>query len=568
MTPSTFPRPPLMAATARSLALAAAFLITAHSTPADPPPLADFPAPLSPQLPCDVDVNLVRQLDDQGQLEQAQRQFDILSWQAFIALNWPARADGRPDPAKSLSDNTSPRVWSYWRNADTIFLPNGAAPRIWEPSVNAVENENVYRVKAAWRQYANGANENFEAFAGPLVDQNGKWVRYEVMVNHEEFDYIFKNELYNLEGEAAFSKLPDGNEVGFPLNEGAHKHGAIEIKLAWKELGANDDTNRFLVARIKATLAEPPAPGETGTPTREFNAGLVGMHIAMRTVSSPEWIWATFEQIDNVRVNHYPDGRPVHPNFFNPALQVTNNVEPSMNAVLDPVTGYPLAATNPAAATTWLEDLTTNPVQMARVVVPTQGQLNPLDQTLLADAGSLNTRVQGLLTNAQSVLQYYELIDTQWPVHPNAPAFAGGANSEPESIAHKTPGDVVPTFLINTTMETYFQKGLQTAGSVEQDDRLPPNSPTIDTNLVVATESCIGCHYSAGICLGFKQDTNGVVLRDANGTPTPVFGENNHFGKTGGANFSWLLQLEPKSKTAFVTPPAVTPAKFLNVGSH
>jgi hypothetical protein len=545
-------------------ALAALFLAVAARAQVAPP-LADFPTPLSSQLPYDVDVPTVRMLDDQNQIEQAQRLFDILSWQAFIALNWPAGPDGQPDPAKSISDNTSPRVWSYWRNADTIFLPNGAKPKRWDWASNALENGNVYRDKAAWRQHATGAPENFEAFAGPLVDQNGKWVRYEVMVNQEEFDYVVKNVLYNQEGQVAFSQKDDDNEVGFPLNKGTDKHGAIEIKLAWKELGPNDDTNRFLVAHINVTTSEPQAPGQTVPATRDFDAGLVGMHIAMRTVSSPEWIWATFEQIDNVRVNHYPDGRPTHPNFFNPSIQESNNVQPSMNAVLDPSTGFPVITNvNP---TTWVESLTTNPVQVARVVVPTQGLLNPLDQSLLNDAAALNTNVQAILTQSNSVLQYYELIDTQWPVHPNAPAFAGGNSSAPGSIAHKTPGDIVPTFLINTTMETYFQKGYQFAGNVEQDDRLAPGSPTIDATMVTATESCIGCHYSSGICIGFQADTNGVIFRDSNGVPAPIYGENNHFGKTGGANFSWLLQLEPKSTNSPVAM-AKYPAKFLNIGTH
>src|SRR5271170_1279643 len=53
-----------------------------------------FPTPLSPDLPYDVDVAKVRKLDTEGKIAIAQREFDIMAWQAFIALNWPADKAG------------------------------------------------------------------------------------------------------------------------------------------------------------------------------------------------------------------------------------------------------------------------------------------------------------------------------------------------------------------------------------------------------------------------------------------------------------------------------------------
>src|SRR6266700_2798430 len=142
--------------------------------------LPPFPIPVSSNLPYDVNIELIRKLDHDGQIAVAQRHFDILSWQAFIALNWPANPDGTPN--KKMSDNTSSRVWSYWRNASTIFLPEGAAPKPRGAPVEDLGGNLLNMTKAAWRT-SPSANENFEAFSGPLVDQNGKWVRYQVMVN-------------------------------------------------------------------------------------------------------------------------------------------------------------------------------------------------------------------------------------------------------------------------------------------------------------------------------------------------------------------------------------------------
>jgi hypothetical protein len=133
-----------------------------------------FPQPFSPYLPYDVNESKVRVLDRAGKILIAQREFDILSWQAFLALNWPADSSGSPDSAKTLADITSPRVWNFWRPASTIFLPDGGVPAAWTNS-NSAADYTFTKTKAAWRQDTTSADENFQAFSGPLVDQNGNW---------------------------------------------------------------------------------------------------------------------------------------------------------------------------------------------------------------------------------------------------------------------------------------------------------------------------------------------------------------------------------------------------------
>ena len=484
------------------------------------------PYSLTSALPFDVDVAKVTKLDADNKIIEAQREFDDLAWQAFIALNWPANAQGEADNSKNMSDVTSPRVWQSWRLADSIFLPNGEKPAAWGGTGNALGVPELYRMKAAWRQNTTSADENFQAFSGPLVDLNGKWVRYEVLVNHEEFDYLVDNELYNLDGQIAFSQKPVNNQVEFPVNVGTSQHGAMEIKFSWKELGPGDDRSRFYTTKVKVVTSE------AQPQTKTIDVGMVGMHISMRTESSPEWIWSTFEQVDNAPLSTDQHALQQRHNFFNPPPAAPINTLPPTNAPNN----------------SWYESLTTKPVPVERIAVPTQGALNPFDEAIGKSTEELNGIVQGLLRHAHSPFQYYKLIGTQWPVHPNAPAFAGGNNSAPESISNKMPGDMVPVFLINTTMETYFQKGAQPAGPLEQDDRLASSAPPIDTTPVIGTESCVGCHYSAGICIGFKKNMDGTYLLNSAGQRTPVFGENSHFGKTGNGEFSWLLQIEAKAK--------------------
>jgi hypothetical protein len=463
-------------------------------------------------------------------LPMAQSLFDVLAWKAFLALNWAAKPDGEPDPGKDFKDVQSPRVWEFWEPSSEIFLAAGQKPRPWS---NSPRDAALDHFKAGWRMNI-AANEGKQAFSGPLIDQNGNWVHYVSLVNRAEFDYIVENELYNLEGQAAYL---NEHRVEFPLNDDL-RYGAIEIKLAWKILTSEEEkSGRFFVRRMPVVRYRPPAPqlasetppahksgrttdNGTSPPPEETTVGLVGMHIAMRTRSSPQWIWATFEQIDNTRLDpaaaeaaHPLPPKPSLSNPDDPEALVLANVLPPYNAS--------------GGVQDWDESEPLPPVEVLRLVPPPQG------------TAKVNALAQAYLRSQGSVFRFYELDGTQWPKHPKAPAIPGGQDSAPQSITRKMPGEVVPVYLTNSTMETYFQKGFQAAGPLEQDDRLGPNS-SVDTRMVFGTESCVGCHYSAGACIGFR--------KGADGTPQPIFGENGNGGDTGNANFSWLLQLEAKSK--------------------
>src|SRR5208282_4646309 len=97
----------------------------ADSRPADTK-LRPFPSVLSPRLPYDVDEATVGRLmalvhpknggqyssEDADRVIVAQREFDILSWQAFLALNWPQQAWNAP--RSSITDKNGAPLWSYW----------------------------------------------------------------------------------------------------------------------------------------------------------------------------------------------------------------------------------------------------------------------------------------------------------------------------------------------------------------------------------------------------------------------------------------------------------------------
>ena len=124
------------------------------------------------------------------------------------------------------------------------------------------------------------------------------------------------------------------------------------------------------------------------------------------------------------------------------------------------------------------------------------------------DKRTLNAQAQAVLAKIGSPLQYYELIDTQWPTEPKAPPTPWTAGL-PGAINNKTGGNPTPVYLTNIALETYFQKGVQAACHQEELPRdVPcpptpwtaslPGAPVADTTPVFGTESCMGCHSSAG----------------------------------------------------------------------
>jgi len=172
---------------------------------------------------------------------------------------------------------------------------------------------------------------------------------------------------------------------------------------------------------------------------------------------------------------------------------------------------------------------------------------------------ALNRQVRAILNQTGSVFQYYELIGTQWPAAPSFPGFTNGVANQSngellpssyESILYKIPGKVVPVFLVNTTMETFFQNGNQPAGPVADDYRLPPGL-LANPATVFATESCAGCHFSAGAAVAFKKDPYGrQLLQQVDGKyyRVPIYGQNAVRGLMGDADYSWLMQLRAQSK--------------------
>ncbi len=342
--------------------------------------------------------------------------FDDYSWRSFIALNWPALpgpADrGMPDRARAFSDVTGPRVWETWKSRFEIFQPGGAAPSAWTSYVGSnpcgagFANDVITLSSFTAFGDFNQAIFSLSDVGNPLIAQNQTYARYEVRANKAEFDSIVDNKWY------IAANLPTPT-APVPFND-----ASTEVKAAWRILTASDTpairaryyvvTNAqvFDVAQAKCTLQD---------------IALVGFHIVTKTPDRKQWIWSSFEHVDNVPGSSTEPTPPAGVPFsFN---------DPSQPQSLNPARRpSPISSTNPPVASP-------TPMQVVR-------KLKIVDSTM-----TTNEAYWALPEIKGTVWENYMLVMTQWPTTTDA------EGPDNDGAPFPTGGSE----LANTTMETYFQ---------------------------------------------------------------------------------------------------------------
>lgn len=406
----------------------------------------------SAQLPADID-------------EQSQLVADVFSWETFIAMCWPANtATCGPDTTggKSILSGTGPVVWETYLTPEQVFVSPSSSPDPWcggallsaqapgiknlHPEVQALaEKTGVYRFISRTSKSPHDLNE---AVGGPLVDQNGRFVRYEVRMNEDEYNYIVTNSLWDSVGQYNFSKDSVINLPAGPTKYGSA--GAMEVKAAWKVMGNGDDPSRFYT--IKAIVYNDES-GALSPGPNPVTLGLVGLHIARKTATQRNWVWSTFEQVDNLTKS-----------FFNPNCDTCKVNQPISDGNYNELApdGTPLH----------------RPTQVTRV--------NPIEDPYV---DSLNTYYQTELKG--SVWANYELVSTQWLFFEN----------------------MAPSFLANTVQETYVQgpNPPSYGGFKLKIDEPYYTNPKYNPFGNGISSSCMGCHFVATSATNAKSDFSFIM---------------------------------------------------------
>lgn len=402
---------------------------------------------LRPDLPFDVDL-------------PNHQNVQCFAWQEFIALNWPARAGqaGVPDTsraARTWGDPhiSTPNVWETYKEVHQVFLPNAQPPSAWgisalmrslAPTVQAdvmrsqalpeaprlqledatqasglqllrmtskvSERLQVSLQDSLQRAHLGTTDQAFGS--GWLTGQNGRLTYYGIHMNRAEFDYIVANRFYDARQQrGAVINLPAGR-TGAGM--GSAQEGAIEVKSAWLDLTGMSAAQRRRFRTLRVCLLE-------GAGCRWATVGLVGLHIVHKTETFPQWTWATFEHVDSA-----PDREEVRQGTLRSSYTYHDPACPA---------GLPRCVPN------------TMPTSGDRTIPTQLVRQTPIS----ADAQALNEIMQRRIrrANRDSVWQYYQLVEVQWPeageTHPgtgNTPLPVGGPR---------------PTSIANATLETYVQ---------------------------------------------------------------------------------------------------------------
>lgn len=477
----------------------------------------EAPTVFTPNIPVDVDPAIQKALKEAGNIYELNEIYNIYSWQALIAINWPLDTQGKA--LRNFTDDGSP-AWLDWKEAFQVYRKDGKKPTAWDSPrsdsglglKSSLLNDSGSRIilssnTPTHRGHNNVADETDQANAGKLFDQNGEIVVYEVLMNKEEFDYVIENKLYNINGQLEFSKT--NTEANFPKgNYENGQLGATEIKLAWRILKDTDPHKDRYFKDEGHIINE-----TTGQPEKEL-LGLIGFHISQKTPTGKQWVWSTFEHIDNLDQNTTEiDGKTtvIHPTLTDPDCEICPvNVDATKR-------GNTYKQHSTEHGNYW--KITTDPKKYyaEKSIMKTQSK-RMID--IPVRVKQINKMMQDYFKQQGSVWQYYQLIDTQYPVNQDAePAISTTTEYHlPESVVNKSGGKPNLTFLTNISMETFFQVGNQVAGLME-------NSQSDIT--IFGTESCIGCHSSAYLFDSYSLKKGKMIL----GQGSQLSGD-----------FSWLLK--------------------------
>jgi hypothetical protein len=408
---------PVFVAAAVAVAALATLATARASQPPAPPPCPAHPVPaLSAQLPADVCI-------PEGFTDIAVEHFDDYSWRAFVGLVWPAASGHRGVAAASKGVAArGPRVFETYKALWEVFRRDGAAPAPAFDAYDTAANE-VCGGAARFGDLIIGSDSGIDDIgqAGigvldpPLVAQNGRYVRTLTLYNQLAFDHIVRNRYYLRSALPPVpSPRPERPVMEFPT-------GSIVVKTAWV------DVSGLPAALVKRLYTRPAlVKRAAGGGCAKTTMGLIGMHIAQKTPSRPQWIWSSFEQDDMV-----PPAWPDSPGAF-----LLNDGKHGPMPASNPLSLAPLA---PEPATPF------NVVRDADAPILTRTELTTFAYAHLLEG---------------TPWQYYRLVVTQWPrLEGNQadpiPATVDG------SIAHTFPGTGAFSAFANVTMETFNQHGVQ-----------------------------------------------------------------------------------------------------------
>ncbi|BDS09938.1 hypothetical protein [Aureispira anguillae] len=259
--------------------------------------------------------------------------------------------------------------------------------------------------------------------AGILIDQNGRAVYTTMMINDIYRNFAIDSSLYTTNGLKNIA--PNTN---FP-------NGSFSLKAAWKIVEEGEDASDFYTTSADLYLLK--KEGEKialSDETVNQTVALVGFHIAVVVENHPEFIWATFEHINN-----------------SPTIDTNNNI----NAPVSDQNYTFYKAGTPAADCNQFNEAIVQLDEATQKLSPVsqifrQYRNGAGDSTNNANIDSLNASVHRQLPNG-SVWKNYREVGAIWFKVNNDLVPNWTPNNDP------TPRITGSTRLSNTVIESFTQ---------------------------------------------------------------------------------------------------------------
>jgi hypothetical protein len=435
---------------------------------------------LNSDLPCQEKVSATG--PETVGLENLQRGFDVYSWRTFIALNSPA--DGMTTILNSKPE--TPTRWESMANFKQllgVMLPARMQPPKWPADTAGmkaererlvpVECQDEHKKHPDWmivQMIEESFNEPFKT--GPLIDQQGHYAIFDILMNRQMFNYISDHHLYSKDGQQ--SAANSGLAVDFPVGQNSKDAtptqkavvadtGAFMLKVSWKILGPDEPKPDSFHQAKALVLMPPPVDPKAKRLCLPETLGLIGFHAVHKTASRPQWIWTSFEHVRNV-----PDRDEVAARKFDGPYNFFN---------VNCKDGCPEVNATPPRQF-WQPD-----PALPLKFKDTKFRSQIVRETPLTDAAkNMNKIFHSMLKG--TVWENYILLSTQWPS-----LFSGCTSLHSPNPAEPLPNtdfqkqpdmncSPAPTYFANSTLETYSQG-----------------------EIPLASSSCIACHGNA---VGFQ----------------------------------------------------------------
>lgn len=278
-----------------------------------------------------------------------QEELAKFAWQEFLALNWKASVDKQHPPSPSNQRGLPDLNWSHSQPA-----PQFPDPLVWQTYAQTTELRPNFPLTTPWQSLGipaysyqvdpvtgNGSNllwnnldEDNEIGSCDIYAQYKKQssprdlVLFQVKVNKDEYEYIRLN--FGADQQCSTGKLgttaakvkanitkapsyayygtkpvstcncPPDQAICLPCGVLARNstlvtpEGAIEVKTAWRRLLPGEDKTRFFTTT--AIYYDLDKNGQIAYYNDTF--ALIGMHIIHKTTNFPDFVFATFEQVD------------------------------------------------------------------------------------------------------------------------------------------------------------------------------------------------------------------------------------------------------------------------------